>query len=177
MMTFLGEPSQNKSWLARIFNPLAQIIVAAYLILDGLFRTLFRPLSFWLAKLRLIIRLEEYIAAMPAYAVLGLLILPFAIAEPAKVYAVYLIGTDHIMIGLALMVLAYLVSILVVDRIFHAGKPKLMTIPWFAKLWTKITYYKDRFLTWVKSTAAWKRVGEIKQQMREWIIELRKRFA
>jgi ABC-type transport system involved in cytochrome bd biosynthesis fused ATPase/permease subunit len=168
---------RNTSWPWRIFNPLAQVVVAVYLVLDSIFRTVFRPLSRWLAHLRLVIRLEEMIAGLPAYGVLALLILPFAVAEPAKVFAVYLIGTGHIMVGLALMIAAYIVSILVVDRIFQAGKTKLLSIPWFAKLWARISNYKDKFLTWVKSTAAWKRVGEIKQNIRDMVSKLRKRFA
>lgn len=175
MIDFSGR--QNTSWPRRILNAFAQIIVAVYLVLDSIFRTVFRPVSRWLAKLKLIIRLEEMIAGLPAYAVLALLILPFAIAEPAKIFAIYLISSGHIITGLALLTAAYLVSVLVVDRIFHAGKAKLLSIPWFARLWTWISTYKDKFLTWIKSTTAWKRVGEIKQQIREMITKLRKRFA
>jgi hypothetical protein len=177
MTYFRGEPPRNASWLSRIFNPLAQIAVAVYLVLDSIFRTLFRPVSRWLAKLRLVIRLEELISGLPPYAVLGLLILPFAIAEPAKVFAIYLMGSGHVITGTVLLIAAYLVSVLVVDRIFQAGKPKLLTIPWFAKLWSWISNYKEQFLTWMKSTAAWKRMGEIKKEIRDLISKLRKRFA
>lgn len=168
---------RNTSLLSHVFNPLAQIAVAVYLVLDSVSRALFRPISRWLAKLRLIIRLEELISGLPAYAVLGLLALPFAIAEPAKIFAIYLMSTGHVIIGLALLIAAYLVSVLVVDRIFQAGKVKLLTIPWFAKLWIWISDYKDRLLTWMKSTVAWKRMGEIKQEIRAFISKLRKRFA
>ncbi len=177
MTNFGGSNRPRNSWLGRMLNPLAQIAVAVYLVLDGVFRTLFRPISRWLAKLRLVVRLEELIARLPAYAVLALLALPFVIAEPAKVYAVYLISSGHIIVGLLLLIAAYLVSVLVVDRIFAAGKAKLITIPWFLKLWTWISNYKDRLLTWMKSTAAWKRTGEIKQEIRALVSKLRKHFV
>jgi len=177
MTNFGGDRPANTSWLSRILNPLAQIAVAVYLVLDSLFRTLFRPISRWLAKLGLVIRLEALIARLPAYCVLALLALPFVIAEPAKIYAIYLITSGHVMAGLVLLIAAYLVSVLVVDRIFTAGKAKLVTIPWFAKLWTWISDYKERLLTWMKTTAAWKRMGEIKQDIRDLISKLRRRFA
>ncbi len=155
-MNFWGARSRHKSWQARIFSPFAEAAVVIYVILDTVFRTLFRPLTWWLAKLRLVIRLEQLIAALPAYAVLALLALPFAIAEPAKIYAIYLMSSGHVVTGVVMLIGAYLISVLVVDRIFHAGKPKLMTIPWFAKLWTWISDYKDRLLAWMQSTYVWK---------------------
>jgi len=173
MMESWRTRSPNASWQRRVLSPLAEIIVAIYVILDGVFRTLFRPLTLWLAKLRLIIHLEALIAKLPAYGVLSLLVLPFAFAEPAKVYAVYLMSTGHLIIGLVLLVAAYFVSVLVVDRIFHAGKAKLLTIPWFAKLWTWISNYKEQFLTWMKSTYVWKRAGEIKLRIRDWLSQFR----
>ncbi len=177
MTNFGSNRTSSASFLGRLLNGLAQIAVGVYLVLDGISRTLFRPITRWLAKLRLIVRLEALISGLPAYAVLALLVLPFAIAEPAKIFAIYLMSTGHVITGLALLIAAYLVSVLVVDRIFQAGKTKLLTIPWFAKLWTWISNYKDKLLTWMKSTAAWKRMGEIKQELRALISKLRKRFA
>ncbi len=164
-----GQGPQN-----RLIGFLAEIIVTFYLVLDGIFRPLFRPLMRWLAKLRFVIRLNEMIAGLPAYAVLALLVFPFAVAEPAKVYALYLMASGHVIIGAAAMIAAYLVSIVVVDRIFEAGKPKLFTIPWFLKLWTWLVFYRDRMLVWLKSTYVWKRASEVKQRFRGWILAMRR---
>jgi hypothetical protein len=163
----------GQGWHHRLIGLLAEILVTLYLVFDGLLRPLFRPLARWLAKLRLVIRLSELIGRMPAYAVLALLIVPFAFAEPAKIYALYLMASGHVVIGLAVLVAAYLVSIVVVDRIFEAGKPKLFTIPWFFKLWTWLVSYRDRMLDWLKSTYVWKRAGEVKQRFRSWFLATR----
>jgi hypothetical protein len=164
-----GQRPQN-----RLIGLLAEIIVTLYLVLDGIFRPLFQPLIRWMAKLRFIIRLNEIIGSLPAYAVLALLVVPFAIAEPAKVYALYLMTSGHVIIGVAIMVAAYLVSIVVVDRIFEAGKPKLFTIPWFLKLWTWLVFNRDRMLAWLRSTYVWKRASEVKQRFRGWILAMRR---
>jgi hypothetical protein len=152
---------------------LAEIVVTAYLILDGIVRPLFRPLIRWLAKLRLVVRLSEAIGRLPAYAVLALLVVPFAIAEPAKIFALYLMASGHAITGVVTLVAAYLVSIVVVDQIFQAGKPKLFTIPWFFKLWTWLSSYRDRLLDWLKSTYVWKRAAEVKQRFRGWFLAMR----
>jgi hypothetical protein len=150
----------------RLSGLLAEIIVTLYLVFDGIVRPLFRPLARWLAKLRLVVRLHEAIGHLPAYAVLFLLAVPFAVAEPAKICALYLMAVGHAIIGVALLIAAYLVSIVVVDQIFEAGKPKLFTIPWFFKLWTWLSSYRDRMLDWLKSTYVWQRAREIKARFR-----------
>ncbi len=161
------------SWRKRSANTLAEIIVAIYVILDGIVRTLLRPLTYWLNKLHLIKSLEDMIGRMPAYGVLVLLAVPFAGAEPAKIYAIYLIGSGHKLTGLMILAAAYFVSVVVVDRIFHAGKSRLLTIPWFAKLWSWISAYKDRLFAWMKSTAIWQKAQEIKNRVRGWVAQRR----
>jgi len=170
------QTSPSRSPLRKIASGLAEIVVAIYVILDAIVRTLFRPITLLLNRLRIIATIEAFIASLPAYAVLVMLILPFAVAEPAKIYAVYLITTGHRMTGLIALGLAYLVSVLVVDRIFHAGKPKLLSIPWFAKLWGWISAHKERLMTWMKSTAVWRRAGEIKARMRQYVSQWREVF-
>jgi hypothetical protein len=170
----VSEPASGGGWHHRLIGLLAEIIVTFYLLLDGLVRPIFRPLMRWMAKLGLVIRLSEIIGRLPAYAVLVLLAVPFAIAEPAKIYALYLMASGHAVIGAAVLIAAYLVSIVVVDRIFEAGKPKLFTIPWFFKLWMWLLSYRDRMLDWLKSTYVWKRAGEVKQRLRGWLVGMRR---
>jgi len=72
---------------------------------------------------------------LPAYVILGPLALPFAIAEPAKILAVYLMATGHVVIGTLVLVAAYFVSLVIVERLFRGGRTKLLTIPWFKDAW------------------------------------------
>lgn len=166
--------NSDRRWQGRVIGVIAEIAVTIYLVFDGIFRPLFRPLSRWLAKLRLVLLFEEAIGRLPPYAVLALLVVPFAVAEPAKVYAVYLMASGHALIGILIMIGAYIVSIVVVDRIFTAGKAKLFTIPWFLKLWTWLCAYRDRMLAWLKATYVWQRASEVKQQFRGWLLSFRR---
>jgi hypothetical protein len=161
------------SWRKKSANALAEIVVAVYVILDGIVRTLLRPLTRWLNKLNLIRGLEEAIGRLPPYGVLFLLIVPFAGAEPAKIYGIYLIGSGHKLVGLSTLAAAYFVSVVVVDRIFHAGKAPLLTIPWFARLWFWISAYKDRLFAWMKSTAIWQKAQDFKSRVRTWVTQTR----
>jgi len=123
-------------------------VVVVYVILDGIVTPIFRPLLRWVSRLRFVIRLQDIVAALPPYAILVLLAVPLAFAEPAKIYALVLMGEGHFASGLAMMGLAYLVSLVVAERIYAAGREKLRTITWFAKLMDWLIGNRDRLLAW-----------------------------
>jgi hypothetical protein len=64
-----------------------------------------------------------------------LLLIPASIVEPLKLIAVAVAGEGHWITGTVMVVAAYAVSLLIVERIFRIVKPKLLTLPWFARLW------------------------------------------
>jgi hypothetical protein len=92
----------------------------------------------WLSALAFVRHLDILVASLPRFAVLILFAVPFAVAEPAKIYALVLIAKGHVVIGLAIIVLAYLMSFVVVERIFHAGREKLLTYPWLRWLMDRV---------------------------------------
>ena len=158
--------SGSSDLMKRLVRLIAEIVVGIYLILDGLIAPLFRPLMRYLSSLRVIQRIERGIASLPPYVILVLLGVPFAIAELAKVYAVLLMGTGHLMTGLAIFIGAYVMSILVCERILHAGKPQLLKIGWFAKGYGWIMAYKDKALAWFRETAVWKMAADLREKAR-----------
>lgn len=141
--------------ISRLFLGAARIVVVIYVILDSLVSPLIEPLLRWLAGLRLVIRFEEAIRALPSYVILVLLAVPLFFAEPAKIYGLLLLSEGQIAMGLATLALAYLVSLVLADRIYHAGEEKLKTIPWFARLMKWLTGIRDRLLSFVHSTRIW----------------------
>ena len=143
-----------------------EIVVGLFVILDGIVRPLFRPVVRWLSSLKLVQRLERRIASTPPYVLLALLVVPFGFAELAKVYAVILMSEGHFKTGMTIFILAYVVSIFVCERTFHAGKKQLLTIPWFAKLYGLVMAIKDQILGWFKTTWAWKKAGDLRQSLR-----------
>ena len=150
----------------RILRVLAEIVVVLYLVLDGIVSPLFGPLVRALSRLRLVRRLERAIASLNPYVILALLVVPFAFAELAKVYGLILIADGHYRIGMTMFLGAYVVSILVCERIFHAGKAPLMTIGWFKTLYDWLMMIRDHVLTWFRRTRVWQAMMELKRSMR-----------
>ena len=146
-------PATDKSkGLRRLILWPAEAVVFLYVVLDAIAMPVVRPLLRWVAKLRFVIRLQDLVAVLPPYAILVLLAVPLAFAEPAKIYALVLMGQGHFTAGLVTIALAYLVSLVVVERIYHAGQTKLKTIVWFAKLMDWLTGNRDRLLAWARAT-------------------------
>jgi hypothetical protein len=171
----LARTDENSS-LRRLLLLPAKAVVILYVVLDGIVTPVVRPLLGWVARLRFVIRLQDIVAALPPYAILTLLAVPLAFAEPAKIYALYLMSAGHLASGLATMAMAYLVSLLVVERIYHAGRAKLRTILWFAKLMDWLTGIRDRLLAWVRATRIWAFSVKLKRNARALAAKLRLRF-
>lgn len=166
----------ENSTLRRLFLAPAKAVVVLYVVLDGIVTPVVRPLLSWVARLRFVIRLQDIVAALPPYAILVLLAIPFAVAEPAKIYALYLMTEGHFVTGLVTISMAYLVSLVVVERIYHAGQAKLKTIPWFAILMDWLTGIRDRLLAWARATRIWAFSVKLKRNARALAAKLRLRF-
>ncbi len=150
----------------RILRVLAEIVVVLYVVLDGIVSPLFGPLVRWLSSLRPVRRLERAIASLNPYVILVLLVVPFGFAEFAKVYGLILTADGHYRIGMTMFLGAYVVSILVCERIFHAGKAPLMTIPWFKTLYDWLMAIRDRVLDWFRRTRIWRAAVDLKRSLR-----------
>jgi hypothetical protein len=90
--------------------------------------------------------LRRTIEGLGRYPSLLLLALPTATVEPLKLAAVAVAGKGHWVTGTAMIVACYAFSLLVVERLFVVVKPKLLTIPWFAKLWEGFVSVRTRVL-------------------------------
>ena len=151
-----------------IAHVLAQILVGIWVIVDSILSPIFRPLMRWLSESASRPGGRELGSRrFPPYAILVLLALPFGIEEVAKIYAFVLMGGGHFKIGFALYIACHVFAILVCERIFHAGKAKLMTIDWFARLFNWLMGYKERLVDWFKSTSTYRRAMELKAQGRQ----------
>ena len=168
--------TDGNSSLRRLLLLPAKAVVILYVVLDGIVTPVVRPLLGWVARLRFVIRLQDIVAALPPYAILVLLAVPLAVAEPAKIYALYLMTEGQLMTGLVTISMAYLVSLLVVERIYYAGRMKLATIPWFAKLMDWLIGIRDRLLAWARATRIWAFSVKLKRSARALAAKLRLRF-
>ena len=47
------------------------------------------------------------------------------------------------------MLVAYALSIFVVERLFHIVKPKLIKLPWFGAFWKRVVALREKTSHWV----------------------------
>lgn len=142
--------------------------VVVYTLLDELLFPLLRPLIAWLGHLKLFERLGALIGSSPPYLALLLLAVPFAIIEPAKVYALYLFATGHILLGPVLLLVAQVLSLLICERIYHAAHAPLMRIGWFKRLMVWLVALRDKAFGWIKSSAVWIGARRVATSVRAW---------
>lgn len=155
-----------QDFLKRALSVPLAVLVVAYDALDAIFGPVVRPIVAWLAGLRLFQRIGAAIAALPPYGVLALFAVPFAAIEPFKFVALFWLAQGRFGLGLTSLVCAHLASLLVCERIFHAGKARLLEIGWFASAYGFLTALRDRALAWIRSTAAWRWAADAAARIR-----------
>lgn len=148
------------------------VAVVGYTLLDELLFPLFRPVIRWLAGLRLFQRIGEWLGRLPPYVALVALGVPFVIIEPLKIVAIWWAGAGHVLTGTSALLLAHVLSLLVVERIFHATYWPLMQIGWFSKLLGWMFAIRDRAIGMVKATAAWRAATLWARGVRDWFRRL-----
>jgi hypothetical protein len=77
-----------------------------------------------------------------------LLAVPICIVEPLKLVGLAVAGEGHWIGGASVAIAAYAASLLLVERLFHIVKPKLLALRWFAKFWCFVTAMLDRAWRW-----------------------------
>jgi hypothetical protein len=75
-----------------------------------------------------------YIERLGPYQSLLILAIPTSLVEPLKIVAVAVAGEGHWITGTVMIIAAYGCSLVFVERLFQVVKPKLLTLPWFARL-------------------------------------------
>jgi hypothetical protein len=100
----------------------------------------------------LLSRLRSSIEGLGPYQSLVLLAIPVSLIEPLKLAAVAIAGEGHWITGTIVIVCAYAASLLFVDRLFRIVKPKLLTLPWFARVWNWFVALRGRALGWFRGT-------------------------
>ncbi|MGO4675979.1 hypothetical protein AB4Z40_24040 [Bosea sp. 2YAB26] len=143
-------------------------LISFLILFDELARPLYRPAIRWLSERRFVARAEAAIARMPRFAILALLAAPFAVVEPLKLVSLIVIARGHVISGLIMLGLAYLASFVIVERIYNAGRKKLLTISWFARGMAVITDLRARTLDWVRRSPIHAFMLRTRDAVRSW---------
>jgi hypothetical protein len=158
--------------LRLIWRAIATAIIVVWLAFEVLFFPLVRPIIRWLSHLALFETLGSLIGRLPPYAVLALLAIPFVLVEPLKAIGLYWMATGLVFRGLALFIFSHVMSLLTLDRIYHAGHGPLMRIAWFARLMDWLVRLRDRAFGAVRATPAWRWSAGVAGAVRAWARSL-----
>jgi hypothetical protein len=85
-----------------------------------------------------------YIERLGPYQSLLLLSVPTSLVEPLKLIAVAVAGEGHWITGTVMIIVAYGCSLLFVERLFRIVRPKLLSLPWFARLWNWVLVVRGK---------------------------------
>lgn len=131
-----GEPPHAagpiRRGVRRVLTPVVAVVAILYFLIDALFLWFLRPITNWLGRLRLLEGVRDWIRSLGPYPTLALFLVPLIILEPVKPVALYLLGTGHVLAGTVVLVIGEFLKITLVERLFHLGKDKLMSIAAFA---------------------------------------------
>ena len=167
-MTEPRRGSTSRRFARAIGRFVVGIFVVGYTVLDAVLSLLFGPLIRALSALRLFGAIGALLGRLPPYLVLLILAVPFVVLEPLKVFALYWFALGHLVQGGELLVVAHGLSILTLERLYHAGKPQLMKIGWFALLMDWLGGLRDAALRIARSTGAWQWAARVVNDVRAW---------
>ncbi|QCG88011.1 hypothetical protein [Azospirillum sp. TSH100] len=169
-----SEPlSRPRRLLSRLLRPIATLFAIGYFLLDAVAYWVVRPVVGQLARLPLFAWFGRWVAGLGPYPSLVLVLVPLALLEPAKPVGAWLFATGRPMAGAAVIVVAELVKITLVERLFHIAKPKLLTIGWFAWGYVRVTAW----LAWLKETAPVRAARRLLGAVREFANRVGRRLS
>jgi len=159
--------------LKRILKPITYILAAIYFLVDAVFMAVARPISRWFARHFEFKRLRAWIRSLPPYPSLALFSVPVIILEPIKPVAAYLVATGQFLSGAAAFISCELLKLVLVERLFHLTRDKLMRIPAFAWGYGRFAEMK----AWLQATEAWRAIRSMSRSAKGYVLRIRARLA
>jgi hypothetical protein len=160
-----------KKGLAHLFKPVVAIVAAIYFIIDAIVLAIFRPLLRRIGGLKIFQLVAAWIATLGPYQTLAIFLIPVLILEPIKPLSAVIMASGHVVVGVMALVLAEVLKVVIVERIFHIARPKLMTIRSFA--WT--FDFVAGWLAWAKALPPWQTVQRSFDRLKVWVRVLQRR--
>ena len=144
----------TRTILKTILEPFVIVLVAVYFIIDALALSILKPLLRKLSNLHVFKFIAPWIASLGPYSTLALFVVPLILLEPIKPLSAYFAASGHITFGVLAVIIGEILKITIVERIFHIGRDKLMTIKAFAWIYN----LASEWLTWLKTLPPWQSV-------------------
>lgn len=159
--------------MKRILKPITYLLAAIYFLVDAVFMAVAHPISRWIERRFEFKRLRAWIKSLPPYPSLALFSVPVIILEPIKPVAAYLVATGQFLSGVTAFVGCELLKLVLVERLFHLTRDKLMRIPAFAWAHGKFSEMK----AWLEATEAWRAIRALSRAAKDYVMQARARLA
>jgi hypothetical protein len=157
----------------RILKPVTYVLAAIYFLVDAVFMAVAHPISRWIERNFEFRRLRAWIKSLPPYPSLALFSVPVIILEPIKPVAAYLVATGQFLSGVLAFIGCELLKLVLVERLFHLTRDKLMRIPAFAWVYGKFSEIK----AWLQATEAWRAIRALSRATKDYVVQARARLA
>lgn len=159
--------------MKRILKPITYVLAAIYFLVDAVFMAVAGPIARWIGRHFEFRRLRAWIRSLPPYPSLALFSVPVIMLEPVKPVAAYLTATGQIMSGAVTFIIGELLKLVLVERLFHLTRDKLMRIPTFAWAYGKYAAAK----AWLQATEAWRAIRAVSRAVRDGVARARARLV
>ncbi len=169
----MNPPGTPLRWLRHLLGWLIALII---LFEEWGWEPLQRAFA-WVARLPVLRQLERWIATLPPYAALAILLLPSLFLLPIKILALWLVAKGLVLTGGLVIVMAKLLGTAVVAHLFSLTKPALLQLTWFAQLFHRWTAWKAHWLGVVRASWAWRAARVWKRRWRETVWRWRRAWA
>jgi hypothetical protein len=158
----------SRKKLKAIFKPLVIAVAVVYFVIDALALSVLKPLLRKIANLRLFAFTARWIDSLSPYATLALFLIPLILLEPVKPASAYLVASGQVELGMFVLVVGEILKITIVERIFHIGREKLLTIKAFALVYN----FVRGWLSWMQALPSWKAVKDNLERFTHWARKL-----
>ena len=152
--------------MRRLLKPLWILLALVFLFEAWLWEHL-RPMVQWvvdrLAWDRLKARVTAWVEVLPPYATLLVFLIPVVLLFPIKLIGLWFLAQGYWLGAMATLGAAKVVSMGVTAFIFEVTRPKLLQLPWFARLYARVLVW----LAWAHAM-----IDPIKERMRAWAREM-----
>jgi len=135
---------------------LAMAFLAVAWVWDGL-AAVGRALAGFIPWARFKEAFASLVDRLPAALVLLIFLVPFLIVEPLLVVATIAIAMGYVVVGAIAWIVLKLLAVALIPAIFDLTKHRLMTMPWFVRVYEKVMafhHYADQIVAPYKQAAA-----------------------
>ncbi|HEY6699331.1 MAG TPA: hypothetical protein VI137_00715 [Pseudolabrys sp.] len=158
----------RRAILKTIFEPFVIVVAAVYFALDALALSSLKPFLKKIANLKLFKFIALWVASLGPYPTLALFLIPLILLEPIKPLSAYFVASGQFKLGMLVLIVGEILKITIVERIFHIGREKLLTIKAFAFVYD----FVSGWLTWIQALPPWQVVKHSFDDFIHWARKL-----